>query len=217
VSYEDFLSLKYDHQLPSKLQYTFMNIDALFTMDPEAYPEVASLVRRIQNWDRKSAPDSKGAGTYAIFYYLVRKYINQQPNATFSEAALVPVLKETLAYMNTHFGSTEVALGDFIKVVRGNLEMPSFGLPDVLTAMHGVPYKDGRLKVTAGESYIQMVRFTSEGASIRSMVPYGSSNRPNSPHYADQLPLYMKFQTKAMPLDRAHWENEATRIYHPGE
>jgi len=29
--------------------------------------------------------------------------------------------------------------------------------------------------------------------------------------------LYMKFQTKAMPLDRAHWEKEATRIYHPGE
>ena len=123
--------------------------------------------------------------------------------------------KTTLAYMNTHFGSENVALGDFIKVVRGDLEMPSFGLPDVLTAMHGAPYKEGRLKVTAGESYIQLVRFTSEGASIRSMVPYGSSNRPNSPHYADQLPLYMKFQTKPMPLDREHWEKEATRKYHP--
>jgi len=53
-----------------------------------------------------------------------------------------------------------------------------------------------------------LVRFTSEGASIRSMVPYGSSNRPNSPHYADQLPLYMKFQTKPMPLDREHWEKK---------
>lgn len=215
VSYEDFLSLKYDNQLPSKLQYTFMNINALFEMDPTAYPEVASLVTRIQNWDRKSDPDSKGAGAYAVFYYLVRKYVNQQPNATFSEASLVPVLLEVKDYMNTYFGSENIALGDFIKVVRGDLEMPSFGLPDVLTAMHGAPYKEGRLKVTAGESYIQLVRFTSEGASIRSMVPYGSSNRPNSPHYADQLPLYMKFQTKAMPLDRAYWEKEATRKYHP--
>jgi hypothetical protein len=25
----------------------------------------------------------------------------------------------------------------------------------------------------------------------------------------------MKFQTKAMPLDRAYWEKEATRKYHP--
>ena len=45
VSYEDFLSLKYDNQLPSKLQYTFMNIDALFEMDPTAYPEVEKLLR----------------------------------------------------------------------------------------------------------------------------------------------------------------------------
>ena len=41
-----------------------------------------------------------------------------------------------------------------------NKEIPIFGLRDVLTAMASVPYKKGLSKVTAGESYIELVKFT---------------------------------------------------------
>ena len=61
---------------------------------------------------------------------------------------------KTKVYMITHFGKTSIQLGDFQQLVRGDKELPIYGLPDVVTAMRGEPYKNGRLKITHGESYI---------------------------------------------------------------
>ena len=37
--------------------------------------------------------------------------------------------------MMKHFGKLNVQLGEYQKLVRGNKELPSFGLPDVVTAI----------------------------------------------------------------------------------
>ena len=65
--------------------------------------------------------------------------------------------------MLKYFGTTEVALGDYQKLVRGKKELPVFGMNDVVTAMSAVSYKDGKVKVVAGESYIELVKFTPDG------------------------------------------------------
>ena len=215
VTWEDFTRIKFDRSLPARLAYTFMNVDELFELTPENYPGLSELIHRIQRWDRKADPQSIGAGNYAVFYYLARQQAAQQPEGIFSESATVAVLEQTKKYLLKHFQTTEVPLGDFMKVVRGQQEAPSFGLPDVLAAMHGEPYKQGTLKVTAGESYIQLVKFTIAGPEIHSVVPFGSSNRANSPHYADQMPLYLAGKTKSMPLDWDYWVAHGTKSYSP--
>jgi len=93
--------------------------------------------------------------------------------------------------------------------------LPIFGLPDVVTAMANVPYKDGKVKVVSGESYIELVRFTEKGPEIESVISYGSSDHPNSPHYGDQMELYAQFKTKKMSLDKEEVYAKAQRIYHP--
>ena len=60
-----------------------------------------------------------------------------------------------------------------------------------------------------------MVRFTPEGPEIESVISYGSSDHPDSPHYNDQMELYAQFKTKKMTLDRETIYKEAERIYHP--
>ena len=106
-------------------------------------------------------------------------------------------------------------LGDYQKLVRGRKELPIFGLPDVITAMSSRPYKNGKVKVVSGESYIELIRFTDKGPEIESVISYGSSDDPESKHYSDQMELYTSFKTKKMTFDRASIFENASRIYHP--
>ena len=117
--------------------------------------------------------------------------------------------------MLKHFGQTQVNLGTYQKLVRGDKELPVFGLPDVITSMASVPYKDGKSKVVSGESYIELVNFTPDGVEIESVISYGSSDDPDSKHYSDQMELYTQFKTKKMTFDRATIYKNASSIYHP--
>ena len=81
--------------------------------------------------------------------------------------------------------------------------------------MSSKPYKNGKVKVVSGESYIELVKFTKAGPEIESVISYGSSDHPNNPHFSDQMELYSKFETKKMTLDKDQIYAEAEKIYHP--
>ncbi len=216
INYERFLEIKYDHTLPTPLQYSFMDINVLFEMEPEKYPDVQLLLERIQQWDRKTDIESLGAGTYAILYYLLEEYFYRLgPTKIFNPLLMYTALKKTKAYMIKHFNTLAVSLGDFQKLVRGNKEVPIFGLPDVVTAMKGIPYKEGKIKITHGESYIGLVRFTPNKTYYESIISFGNSNRSNSKHYTDQMELFAQFKTKTMSFDRNEVLKEAVNRYHP--
>jgi acyl-homoserine-lactone acylase len=216
LNYEAFKAVKYDRKLPTPLKYNFLNIDALFEMNPNDYPEVKEILVRIQLWDRLADANSFGAGAYAIFYYHLREYYYKLgPSKTFNPLLIYTCLKNTKAYMLKHFKTTNVRLGDFQKLVRGDTELPIYGLPDVVTAMRGEPHKNGKIKITHGESYIGLVRFTPEKTYYESVISYGNSERPDSPHYDDQMELYQNFEAKPMYFDRESVLKTAHKIYHP--
>jgi len=81
--------------------------------------------------------------------------------------------------------------------------------------MSSRPYKDGKNKVTQGESYIGLVRFNEKGPILESIISYGNSDDPDSDHYTDQMEKYSKFQTKKMTFDRDEIYKEAKKIYNP--
>ena len=148
IDYERFKRIKYDHQLPTPLQYNYMDLNPLFEMKVEDYPSVSVLLSDIKNWDRVANATSYGAGAYALLYYQLGPFFrNLGEDRIFSHEVLFEALKITKAYMKTHFDSDRIQLGDFQKLVRGTKELPIFGLPDVVTAMRGSPYKNGRVKL----------------------------------------------------------------------
>ena len=171
VSYTDFKRIKYDHQLPKPFVYSWMNINYLEKMNADKYPEIKELILSVQNWDRKATATSLGAGTYLMLYHKLRPYYDQLPDPKIiPTATLVKAFKEVKSHMLKHFGTTEVALGDYQKLVRGKKELPVFGMNDVVTAISSVPYKEGKVKVVAGESYIELVKFTPNGPEIESVI-----------------------------------------------
>ena len=216
IDYERFKRIKYDHQLPTPLQYNYMDLNPLFEMKVEDYPSVSVLLSDIKNWDRVANASSYGAGAYALLYYQLGPFFrNLGEDRIFTHEVLFEALKITKAYMKTHFDSERMQLGDFQKLVRGTKELPIFGLPDVVTAMRGSPYKNGRIKITHGESYIGMVRFTPTKTYYESVISFGNSRRPESPHYTDQMDLFANFKTKKMSFDRSDVLKTAKRVYLP--
>ena len=216
IDYKRFKRIKYDHQLPTPLRYNYMDLNALFEMEVSEYPAVSVLLSEIKNWDRMTNATSYGAGAYAVLYYQLRPYyLKLGADHIFTQAILYQALKDTKAYLKTHFNSTRIQLGDFQKLVRGDKSLAIFGLPDVVTAMKGVPDKEGRIKITHGESYIGLVRFTPTKTYYESVISFGNSRRPESPHYTDQMELYAKFKTKTMSFERTAVLETAKKRYAP--
>ncbi|MEM7513658.1 MAG: penicillin acylase family protein, partial [Bacteroidota bacterium] len=115
-----------------------------------------------------------------------------------------------------HFGRKYVPLGEVQQHRRGDVSLPFGGGPEVLAAIYSTMQKDGRMKPVAGESYIQLVKFSETGPEIETINAYGASAKPESPHYTDQMELYTKQKLKPMTLDKETVLKNAKRVYHPG-
>ena len=217
IDYKDFKTIKYDNKFPTPFNYNFMDINNIVEMDPKNYPEISDLLEQIQKWDRVTDTNSTGAGAYAMFYYtLAEKYFYKSYyDRNFSKNLIVDCLKDVKEKMIKYFNSSTVKLGEYQKLVRGNKEMPIFGMPDVITAMTASKYRNGKIQVTHGESYIQLVKFSNKGVEIESIISYGSSDHKDSPHYNDQMELYSKFKTKKMSFDKDYVLKNARTTYNP--
>jgi acyl-homoserine-lactone acylase len=71
-------------------------------------------------------------------------------------------------------------------------------------------------KGTQGESYIMMVQFGDGLPQIETINVYGASNDPESPHYDEQMELFLAQKLKPMSLDKAEVMKNAKRVYNPG-
>ena len=144
VSYEDFKDIKYDNSFPSKFNYSFMDISIIEKLKIDPENDLFEILDIIQKWNRKTDIDSQGAGIYGVLYYqLVSNYRNEilENDNTVSKETLISALSDIKSYLTDNFGTINITLGDFQKLVRGDKEIPIWGLPDVVTAMSSRPYK----------------------------------------------------------------------------
>ena len=92
------------------------------------------------------------------------------------------------------------------------------GGPDVLRAAalwDEAP--DGRLAVRHGDSFIMFIAWDRQGrVSSQSIQPFGAATtRPDSPHYADQAPLFVRHRMKPVWFDPAQLKGHVERVYRP--
>ena len=217
LDWKDFLQAKYDNKLPDSLCF-LIDVNGLFELDPKKIRRGKEVLMIIQNWDRKADINSVGSVHFKLFYEHLRGKLNA-PRAEIYKPSSFEFL-ESLAYVESyllkHFGKLEVSLADFQFLKRGDLSKPVWGLPDVITAMHTVKSKEGRVKVTAGESYIMMVKYSKEGLpEIETVNVFGASSRKESQHFNDQMDMFIDQKLKPMTLDLEEVRSEAVKIYSP--
>jgi len=220
MSYEDFLHIKYDNGIMDSAYNSYIeNIEVLFSMDPAKYPDIQDAIALLEDWDRKSDIENIPASIAVFSIKYVVDHLFKSGVLPGSSTVEVDLFAEAIRAAKKHllkyFGKLEVPLGDIQRHIRGDKSYPMAGAPDVLAAMHTDYYKDGILKTRHGESYIELVKFSDEGVEIESVNTFGASSKKDSPHYADQMELFVNQKTKKMTLDRETIFKEAKSIYHP--
>ncbi|WNJ19147.1 penicillin acylase family protein [Pontibacter sp. G13] len=220
IDWETFKRIKYDLSYHYPLYVpTMTNLEELFKLKPRDFPDHASLLQELYVWDRKTDIQSTGATVFILtlhyLYELMKKEGRNVTGNRLSKAEMLWAVKKAGKHMIKHFGTTAVPLGQFQRHIRGDKSLPMPGGPDILAAMYSKPYQKGAFKTFAGESYIQLVRFTPDGPIIESVNAYGASADPESPHYDDQMELFTQGRTKPMTLDQEAVLNQALKVYHP--
>jgi len=109
-----------------------------------------------------------------------------------------------------------VAWQEVNRLHRGELDLGLGGGPDILHAVYGrLDEEKGQFVGRAGDCYVLLVRWDAAGkVTSRSIHQYGAATaRPDSPHYADQAPLFVARETKPVWFDEADIRANLERAY----
>ncbi|OJJ22395.1 hypothetical protein BKI52_06855 [marine bacterium AO1-C] len=216
ISYEDFKRIKFDRQLPTKLaMWGIPNLDLLFQLKPEKYPDVADAIKLLNNWDKKYEVTNTETKFFNLALVVLNRMDRKALKGKITEKQCYEAIKRVKAFLLKRYGKIAIPLGEYQKHIRGEVEMPISGGRGVLSAMYTRSLGNNKEKVYSGETYIELIRFTKDGVKIESVSPYGSSARPESPHYTDQMKMFANQQLKTMSLDINQARKNAERIYHP--
>jgi acyl-homoserine-lactone acylase len=221
VSYEDFKTLKYDGKLRLPLKTrTITNWDALRHLSPEQHPDLADIIEVFSKWDGETDVHNKQAAIYVLTSKYLFDKMSQEGHADVDGALPLHYFPEAMRYakkyLKKQFNSVEIELGALQNHVRGDKVYPVGGAPESITAMYLTDWENGKFQTNLGDSYIMFMTYDKNGVEkIETIHCYGASNRPDSPHYNDQMEKYIAHQTKTMTLDKATILKNAKKQYHP--
>ncbi len=221
LSWEDFLTTKYDLRYTDSLyDPVITNWSDLLGLDPETYPDLAEALTILRMWDHETDIHSTGASLFLLSWgYMYKQLFPKglwRHGYIASEPELVAALRAAVDHCERYFGSVHVPLGDLQRHRRGDTDLPVAGGPQILAALYASEAGDGRYASHTGDGFIQFVRFSQNGPElIETIVPYGASAQPDSPHFTDQMQMYVDHERKVMTLDREIIRQQAEIIYHP--
>jgi len=210
-------AIKYDTAY-AKTGYAKAWIDRLLALNVKDDPALVQAQNLLRRWDWDL--DGKGKGDALALMVL------RPANGSHYQRRAGPdprkVLAETVAHLQEHFGGLDPKLGTVLRLRHGEgasrIDLPLDGGNDTVrasTLWDAEP--DGRLKVRHGDSFIMFMTWTKDGlVRSESIQPFGSATtRPDSPHYNDQAPLFVRHQLKPVLFDPAALKASGARFYRP--
>ena len=149
----------------------------------------------------------------------IKKVVLSENDLKVTDEITINLFKEALLKTRKHlikyFGRVDILLGDLQRHTRGEISLPVSGLIDMIAPTYVTKYKEGTYRSVSGESYIMLVKYSDSNIEIETVLPYGNSNDPLSPHYTDQMKLYIDKKTKPMTLDKQLIYKNAASVYNP--
>jgi len=177
-------------------------------------PLAREALALLESWDLRAGADNPAMTLAALsFEPIIRaEMFGKKP------PELWATVKEKAALLKKTFGKLSVPWQEVNRLRRGKVDLPLEGAPDTLHAVYG-NFRDGKIVGDAGDSYILMVAWDKEGkVRSQSIQQFGAAaGHPDSPHYADQAPLFARKQLKPTWLDESEIRAHLEREYRPGE
>ena len=189
--------------------------------------EAAAL---LEGWDRHATKESSGATLFRFWRMACNdragsavgrdrpRLIKAAPQG---ERESLEILLVAAGRIEQMYGTLTVPWGDVKRLRRGNQEWPlsgdglgTLGM-DTLRATGGDSFNDQNKLVSKGGQSVTSVVVLTSPPTVRSVVAFGQSNDPASPHFADQAPLYSEERFRKVPwtMEQLKPHIESTRKY----
>lgn len=161
----------------------------------------AAAAELLNAWDHRTDLECRGP---ALFFTLAsdETFVRALGSAEEQPKAAVSAMVAALTRMEQTLGSIDVPWSDFSRIKRGKIDQPIAGSGGLSTA--GVSFagaalrptggrvaKNGRRYAGGGSSYGMIIDFSGKTKAM-SCLPFGVSEHPRSPHFADMLPVYAR-------------------------
>jgi acyl-homoserine lactone acylase PvdQ len=227
-SYQDMQAMLYDVLVPSAVVVVPKLIeaaDASGEWAAQAHPDLAPGLDTLRNWNYVADTTSQGMTFYHVYWATLK---SMAPASVGEDALLMALSKgepdaqelslraaeQTARLLRTEFGSVAVPWGDAHRFFRGKQSVAAAGsgMGDAVFVASAAEFTDKVWRVNYGYGYAMAVKF-GETVDTASVVPFGASENPDSPHYADQLDLLSKRRMKVVRSDPEEVRRYAKSAY----
>jgi acyl-homoserine-lactone acylase len=203
--------------------------------------DLARALDVLARWDRRVDADSVGAVLFMRFWDTYRAAVprpfahpwNERQAATTPSGigdvvAALKALEQASAWTRARYGSEAVKWGDVHRFRFGDVDLPgdgadgSYGLFRVLRfddqessarQVAGQVASDRPL-AGFGDGWVMLVHFT-RPLEAWSVLAYGQSTRPGSPHARDQIQLFASHPLRRIFFTEGEIRSHLERSYHP--
>lgn len=215
ISAEEFSAIKHD-KFYSPNTYYIAYIQTV--LDQElADPLLVKAQRVLGQWDLGTGLTNRGAALGTCF---LREAVEAKDLAAEDSDALVAMLKTCAQNLQQAFAQLDPEWGLVNRHVRGEVNLPIAGGPDILRAVYGSGLEeDGFLTNVAGDGLYYLVAWDADGQlSVQGVHQYGSATLDEaSPHFADQAADFVNEVLHPPLFEEAALQENLLRAYRPGE
>jgi penicillin amidase/acyl-homoserine-lactone acylase len=215
ITAAEFRAYKFDKRYSERSEAREIVGELLARIRPEDR-ELGEARALLERWRLSTEPDDTSAAlavATALPIVAARRRGEEPPDALAS-------LRAASAALKRHFGRLDPPWREVNRIRRGALDVGVGGGPDVLRAVETDRLgDDGRFSAQTGDTLILFATWDAGGAqTLETIHQFGSATLDErSPHYADQLPLFVAEKTKRVPLGEAELLAGGARAYRPGE
>lgn len=194
----------------------------------------------LEAWDNRTAADSRGGVLFQRFWDTYSRAVKQPfaapwdraqpaktPHGLADPALAVKHLEEAVRWTRRACGAEDVPWGDVHRIRLGDVDLPATGADGAYGLFHVVvcrPAPDGKRvvgtaergkpMVGGGDGFLFAVEFSSPPRAY-SLLAYGQTSDPASPHSTDQARLFAKGQFKPARFTEADIKANLEREYRP--
>ncbi|MEN9303036.1 MAG: hypothetical protein RL264_1465 [Bacteroidota bacterium] len=220
---DDFIrQVKYDKRFNRTGSY-MANLGILYNLNPEKYPKIKTSIQTLKRWDFEADAADTNATIVLVTHKMLQKKLSSslgllmiQKEPVSEKDAVWAITAAQKFLIKTH-GSIHVPLGEVQRHIRDTVNLPTEGMSEQIRATESSLYdkKKGIYRINGGDGYIQFVRYSPEGTTIETINAYGASAKSTSPHYTDQMELFVDQKMRPMSFIRETVFKSAVRIYAP--